>query len=133
MTNALFTAFKVSLLKADCDLDDSLKWCGVDHTDDTPVPATDDFLDDIIAGGRVGTSAALASKTFTAGTFDAADTVATAVTGDQFESIILYDDTPGTDATRDLIVFWDTATGLPCTPNGGDITLSYNASGIFAI
>lgn len=135
MANALFTQYQVALLKADADLDDSIKLVGVDHADDTPVPATDDFLDDIAAAARVGTSGAFANKTFVAGAFDADDVVVSTVTGDQFESFILYDDTPGTEATKDLIVFFDTATGLPLTPNGGDITYQWDsgANKIFKI
>jgi hypothetical protein len=135
LANALFTSFKVALLQADCDLDDSIKVVLVDHADDTPVPATDDFLDDISAPSRVATSGALASKTFTAGVFDAADLVLTAVTGDAFESVVFFNDTPGTEATKDLILFLDTATGLPTTPNGADITLVWDsgANRIFSL
>jgi hypothetical protein len=31
------------------------------------------------------------------------------------------------------MVYWDTATGLPLTPNGGDVNVTFNASGIFKI
>lgn len=135
MANALFTVFKSALLTADCDLDDSLLLVFVDHADDTPVAATDDFLDDILAAARVATSSALASKTFTGGVFDAADKTFTAVTGDVFESVVMYNNTPATEATKDLILFIDTATGLPATPNGGDITVAFDngANKIFAI
>jgi hypothetical protein len=57
--------------------------------------------------------------------FDADDITLTAVTGDQFESIVVYRDT-GTESTSDLIAFFDTATGLPFTPSGGDITISWD-------
>lgn len=135
MANALFTSFKVALLQADCDLDDSIKVILVDHADDTPVPATDDFLDDILAAARVATSGALASKTFTAGVFDAADLVLTAVTGDAFESVVFFNDTPAAETAKDLILFLDTATGLPTTPNGADITLVWDsgANRIFSL
>lgn len=135
MANALFASAKEQFLKADLDLDDSLKVIGVDHADDTPVPATDDFLDDISAPARVFTSGALASKTFTGGVFDAADLTIATVTGDQFESLVIFNDTPGTEATKDLIAFIDTATGLPCTPNGADITIQWDsgANKIFAL
>jgi len=135
LANAVFTSFKVALLKADCDLDDSIKFVFVDHADDTPVPATDDFLDDISAPSRVATSGALANKTFTAGVFDADDNVVSAVTGDAFESIVFFDDTPGTEATKDLILYLDTATGLPTTPNGADITVVFDsgANKIFSL
>ena len=135
MANALFASFKQQLLNADCDLDDSIKFIGVDHADDTPNVSTDDFLDDITAPARVFTSGALASKTFAAGVFDAADLTISTVTGDQFESLVMFNDTPGTEATKDLILYLDTATGLPCTPNGADITLQFDngANKIFAL
>lgn len=135
MANALFASYKQQLLQADCDLDDSIKLIFVDHADDTPVPATDDFLDDILAAARVATSGALATKTFTGGVFDAADITLPTVTGDPFESIVLFNDTPATEATKDLILFLDTATGLPTTPNGADITVQWDAGAnkIFAI
>jgi hypothetical protein len=110
----------------------------VDHADDTPVLATDDFLSDIASAARIpaiGSAPSLASKTIgtvAAGVADAADTVFTSLTGDQAESLILFKNT-GTDTTSDLIAYWDTATGLPLTPNGGDVTVQWNASGIFQI
>ena len=64
--------------------------------------------------------------------FDAADTVFTALTGDASESLILFKDT-GVESTSDLIVRWDTATGLPLTPNGGDVTVAWAGGGIITI
>ncbi|MGE0228853.1 MAG: hypothetical protein AB7U23_10125 [Dehalococcoidia bacterium] len=127
MANALFDSYRSQALSADCDLDDSIVLVFVDHADDNPNVSTDDFLDDIAAGGRVGTSGAFASKTYTAGVFDAADVTVTSVSGDQFESIVIYNNTPGTEATKDLIAKIDTATGLPTTPNGGDITVAWDS------
>jgi hypothetical protein len=120
------------------DLDaDTIKAVFVDHTDDTPAVA-DDFLDDILNAGRVPTAQtgpALASKTIgtvAVGVFDAADTVFTALTGDQAESLVLYKAT-GTDSSSDLICRWDTATGLPLTPNGADVTVAWAAGGILTV
>lgn len=130
MTNALFVAAKVSFLKGALDLDNDVKIVAVDHADDTPVAATDDFLDDIAAGARVTTSGNVANKTFTAGTFDHDDITISTVTGDPFESLVWYYDSTvaGTSA---LFVFVDTATGLPFTPSGGNITIAVHASGVF--
>jgi len=45
--------------------------------------------------------------------------------------LVKYDATP---ANSTLIATWDSATtGLPVTPNGGDITVTWNASGILQI
>src|SRR3990167_6840634 len=128
MANALFAAYRENCLDSSApDLSTlTIEVIGVDHADDTPVPATDDFLDDILAGARVGIWTPLASKTITAGTFDAADITDTAQSGDQYESLVIYEQS-GSDATADLIAFIDTATGLAFTPSGGDVTLAFDA------
>jgi len=83
--------------------------------------------------GVVGTPVSLGSKTVASGLFDAADSVFTSVTGATAEALILYVDT-GTPATSRLIVYMDTGVGgLPVTPNGGNINLTWNASGIFQL
>lgn len=113
---------------------DTIKVVGVDHGTDTPVPATDQFLSDITAGARIFTSAGLANKSGASGVFDADDITITAVTGASIESIVLYKDT-GSAATSPLILYVDTATGLPFTPNGGDLTIQWDngANKIFAL
>lgn len=82
--------------------------------------------------GVIGTPATLGTKTFTNGVFDAADTTWTAVSGASVEAIIIYIDT-GVAATSPLIAYIDSGTGLPVTPNGGDIISTWNGSGIFAL
>ena len=135
MASALFAKAKKAFLDGDIDLlTDNIKVVLVDSADYTLDLANHDFLDDIAAGARVGTSGNLANKTTTGGVFDADDVTITSVTGDQFEYIIIYKDT-GTAGTSNLIACIDTATGLPCTPNGGDITITWDsgASKIFAL
>lgn len=134
MANALFSSYKENMLGSGTRVvlvTDTIKVMGVDHTDDTPVPATDNFLDDILAAARVG-SATLATKVVTAGAFDSADAVFSALSGDQFESLVLFKDT-GVESTSDLLAFYDTATGLPFTPSGGDVNIVVNASGWFSL
>lgn len=112
----------------------TLKAMFVDHADDTPL-AADNFIDDILSAARVPAIAScpvLASKTVGSvgvGIFDAADTVFTALTGDASESLELFEDS-GSEATSDTIARWDTATGLPLTPNGANVTVSWAAGGI---
>ena len=111
---------------------DNIKCVLVDTADYTVSINSHDFLDDIASGARVATSGNLASKTSTLGTADAADVTFSAVTGDPSEAVVIYKDT-GNAATSALIAYIDTATGLPVTPNGGDITVQWNASGIFTL
>lgn len=96
--------------------------------------AAHDFLDDIPGGARIAVSSALASKTVTNGVADAADKTFPTVTGASVEAIVLYKHT-GTDSTSRLICYIDTGTGLPVTPNGGDITVAWDngANKIFAL
>jgi hypothetical protein len=73
-------------------------------------------------------TAALASITLTGGVFDAADVTFTAVsnTHPQITQLVIYADT-GTASNSPLICQIDSAsTGLPITPNGGDITISFD-------
>jgi hypothetical protein len=132
MASALYTPFKKLLLDGDIDLlTDNIKVVLVDAADYT-FSAAHDFLDDVAAGARVATSGNLASKTTTSGSFDSDNVTFTAVTGDVSEAVILYKDT-GVASTSPLIAYIDTATGLPVTPNGGDITVTVHASGWFSL
>ena len=132
MANSLYTKGKEALLGALNLSSDTIKAQLIDAADYTVNLSTHDNLDDVPAGARVGTAVALGSKTLTNGVFDAADVTFTAVTGDPSEAVILYKDS-GVESTSTLIAYFDTATGLPVTPTGVDITVSWNASGIFSI
>ena len=126
MDNALFDTGRAAFLSADVDwLADNIKVTLIDVADYTVNLATHDFYDDVAAAGKVATSGNLASKTATAGVADAADVTFTAVTGDPCEALVIWKDT-GTAATSQLIAYIDTATGLPVTPNGGNITVTWD-------
>ena len=127
MANALYGLGRESFLKGEISWSsDNIKTVLVDLADYTANLSTDQFLSDIAAGGRVATSANLASKTTTLGSADAADVTFSAVTGDISEALVIYQDT-GTAGTSRLIAYIDTATGLPVTPNGGDIQVQWSA------
>lgn len=79
-----------------------------------------------IVGGSAGRSAAFLDKTTTAGAADAADITFSGISGASIEAIVLYRDASGVDANSDLIAYIDTATGLPITPNGGDIIVTWD-------
>ena len=85
------------------------------------------------SGSIVGSAVTLASKTVTDNVFDAADVTFTSVSGVSVEALIIYKDT-GTGSTSPLIAYIDVAaSGLPVTPNGNNIDVQFNASGIFAL
>lgn len=83
------------------------------------------------AGGATLTSTVVA---YTAGTntlnFDAADTVWTGSTITARFAVV-YDSTPGTDATRPLICYVDF--GADVVSSGGSFTIVWDAAGIISV
>lgn len=134
MANALYPKAAEQLWQGGINLSSgSVKWVLVDLGTYT-YSATHEFLSSIPSGARLATSAALASKTFTNGVFDAADPTLTDPGGGATgEALVLFIDT-GSDTTSRLILFLDTGvTGLPMTLDGTNDTIQHNASGIAAL
>jgi hypothetical protein len=126
MANSLYDLGRESFLKGEISWSgDNIKACLVDSASYTPDTAADQFLSDL--SGVVATSGNLTSKTTTDGVADAADVTFSSVTGNQSEYIVVYQDT-GTPSTSRLIALVDTATGLPVTPNGGDIVVQWDSA-----
>lgn len=132
MANVVYPEGKDALLTGEIDLlSDAIKVALL--TDAYTYNAAHNFHDDLT--GIVATSAALGSKTVSAGVFDAADVTFTALTGSEVERWVLFKDT-GTSGTSPLIAFFDTkagATPISFTPSGVDYIISWSASGIFSI
>lgn len=140
MANAIYPKWKAALLQnsADSDLDGTGAtgvWAALyDVGAGGAYDAADEFYSDLSAG-IVGTPVEIgATKSYTSGIFDGADVTWTSVSGAQCEAIVIYRKNAGADTTWRLVAYLDTnVTGLPVTPNGGNITVAWNASGIFAL
>lgn len=87
--------------------------------------AAHQFYSDL--SGVVGTDQELASKTFVSGLLDAADSTFPSVTGASVEAVVLYVKNAGANTTWRLVGYID---GISVTPNGGNIGVTWNASGI---
>jgi hypothetical protein len=112
----------------------NIKFILYDETDDA-LNLADQDIADIVAGGRTATSGNIAGQTVgvaAVGAFDHDNYTFTAQAGDQFESLTYYKDS-GVESTSPLICNIDSATGLPMTPNGGDIIWTPAAGGVFQI
>ena len=137
MANALYPKWKEALIQnsADSDLDGSGTtgvYAVLIDTGTYTYNATHQYYSDL--SGIVGTGVELGTKTYTNGVLDAADSTFTAVTGATAEAIVLYRKNAGANTTWRLVAYIDSGfTGLPVTPNGGDIVVQWNASGIFAL
>lgn len=126
MANRLYDKAREGFLNGDISWrDDDIKIALVNLNLYVPNFATDEFLSSVSGVALVDVSDPLAGKTTDAGVADAADPTLTSVTGVEFHAVIFFQDT-GVEATSRLISFWDDAVGLPYTPTGGNITLTFS-------
>ena len=138
MANALYPLWKQEILKANADAElDSAEgatgvFCALVDTGTYTYSAAHQFYSSL--SGVVGTDQEILTKTQVTGTFDGTNLTYTAVTGATVEALVLYRKNAGANTTWPLIAYLDTSiTGIPVTPNGGDITITWNASGIFTL
>lgn len=126
MANALYDKGREAFLTGDIDwLNDNIKVTLVDTNDYTANLSTDQFYSSVPLAARIASSGNLSSKTAASGVADAADVLFTSVTGDVSEALVIWQDT-GVEASSRLIAYIDVASGLPVTPNGGDITVQWD-------
>lgn len=133
MANAIYPKFKEAWMdgSSNTDINDGTVKVALIDTGTYTYSAAHDFYDDVT--GVVGTPQTIANTTVTNGLFDGDNVTFTAVSGATVEALIIYVDT-GSAATSRLVAYIDTGvTGLPVTPNGGDITITWHASGIFQL
>lgn len=133
MANAIYPIYKQALLDglSNIDLNNGTVKVALVDTGTYTYSAAHDFLNDL--SGVVGTAQTIANTTVTNGLFDGDDVTFSSVTGNSAEALVIYIDT-GTASTSRLVAYIDTGvTNLPVTPNGGDIDVTWNASGIFQL
>ena len=94
----------------------------------SPVQNTDEFYSVAVSGGNiVSAGVTLGTKTNSLGQLSAANTTWSAVTGSQVTQLVGYV-AGGSPGTNDYILFNDSVgTNLPVTPNGGNITATWDA------
>lgn len=126
MANTLFDKARQRFLEAQINwLTDTIKVLLVSTTAYTVNASTHEFLSDISGSARIAGPITLTGKSTAGGAADGADVTFPAVTGGAIGAIVIYSDT-GTESTSPLIAYLDTATGLPITPNGGDIIVTWD-------
>lgn len=128
MANTLYDSGREAFLDGDISwASDDIKVILVEGY--TANAATHTVLDDITGAGGgtiVATSGSLTNKTSTDGVADADDVTFSEVpAGDPCDHLVIYQDTGNTSTSR-LIGSIDSGTGLPLTPNGGDVTVQWD-------
>lgn len=138
MANAIYPKYKQSLLNGDSETaltgsGNTGLYVALVDTGTYTYSNTHQFYSDL-STSVVGTPQEITSVTLTNGVVDGDDVTFTSVSGDSVEAVVLYRKNAGADTTWRLVGYIDTSvTGLPVTPNGGDITINWNASGIFQL
>jgi hypothetical protein len=137
MTNAIYPKYKQSLLAGDANT--ALTGSGATglfvalvDTGTYTYSAAHQFYSDL--SGIVGTDQEITAPTLTGGVVDGGDVTFPSVSGASAEAFVLYRKNAGANTTWRLVAYIDTGqTGLPVTPNGGNIVVTWNAAGIFAL
>lgn len=137
MANKLYPRYKEALLGAGVNLATGTIKAQLVDTGAYTYSDTHQYLAAVPSAARIGTAVTLASKTVANGAFDAADVTFSSVpagsgSASAVEAIVIYRDS-GAEGTSELVAFIDTATGLPITPNGGNVSVVWDAGGIFAL
>lgn len=126
MADAFYTKFKEGTLNGAFQVDfdtDTIKAGLFRSSAYTVNLATDDFLDD--AGSPI--AEATLTPTVSGANVDAADFSFSSVgAGAEIDLLVIYKDT-GTPATSPLVAKYD----ISVTPNGNDINVTVNGSGLF--
>lgn len=139
MANALYPKFKEALCNKLHDLDTDNIVAILQKSANYTYSASDAFVAAVVAGGAsIARSGTLGSPTIALGVFDTADFTFTAVGAAAASGQLILENNngagAGADAARMLIAFYDTGmTGMPVTPNGGDINVTVHASGWFSL
>lgn len=132
MANALLDPGREGFLAGEIDWNTAVIKCSLVRG--YTFSAAHKFVSDATTAGAVlvATSGALTSIAVANGVADAADVTFTAVpSGAAITSILVYQSSAvggGADVAataQRLIAYYDTGTGLPVTPNGGDITVAW--------
>jgi hypothetical protein len=151
-TNALFMAFKARAISSSTSLITGPTWGTTalgDLDSETLVNCvlTDNGVIDIsevthqdvadvttafVPTPVVMTGTAITNPSSATVRWDANDVTFTSVSGATCEQVVTYFETAGATSTDILICkFGVQSNGLPVTPNGGNIVVQWNASGIF--
>lgn len=135
MANAVYPKFKESLLAADSNVS-----MNQNTTTDGPYcalvtaaytySASHQYYSSL--SGVSGTDQRIANPTVTTGLFDGDDvTYSTVAAGSAITALVIYRKNSGANTTWRLFCYIDTGvTGLPVTPNGGSIAITWSGSGI---
>lgn len=130
----IYPLYKEALLSGadDVALDSSNVVISLIDTDVISHSNTDQFYSDLDANGVIG-SASLENVTVANGTFNADDISIVPESNTESEALLIWINTANTETSRLVAWLQDSVTGLPIIPNGSNVEITWNASGIFRL
>lgn len=132
MANVGYPLGMKAMLDALVDYDDDTIQVALIDTETVSYNAGHQYYSSV-QSGVVGSPGTIANTSTTGGVFDGDDVTLTDVEGDPAAALVIFKST-GSAASSPLLWWIDTGvTGLPVTPNGGDITIQWDADGIFEL
>lgn len=137
MANAIYSKYLQSLLDGDSNTTltgsgSTGVWAALVDTGTYTFSDSHQYYSDL--SGIVGTDVEVENTTTTNGVIDGDNITFSTVSGSTVEALVLYRKNAGANTTWRLIAYIDTnVTGLPVTPSGGDIGVTWNATGICKI
>ena len=139
MPNAIYDKYKQALLggTANVSLTDETVKISLINANTESYVSTDEFYDDVTVANGVIATATLQNITVTNGVVDADDvsfaSVTDTTTDGDAEALLIWIDTANT-ATSRLVAWMDTnIDGLPITPDGSNVDITWSSQGIFKL
>lgn len=132
MANAIYDKYKESLMggAANVALDSETVKISLIDTAEEVFTSTDQFYSDV---ANVVATETLANVSITNGVLNADDIRFESVSGASAEALLIWIDT-GDANTSHLVAWMDTnIDGLPITPDGSNVDITWSTSGIFKL
>lgn len=137
MANVIYDKYKEALLSAanNVSLSGEVVKISLVDSGQTMFGSTDEFVADLNSANGIISTSTLTGTTVASGVFDADDVVFVDVanTEPESEALMIWIDTG--DANTDRLVAWMDANivGLPITPDGANVNITWSTSGIFKL
>ncbi len=131
MANALYNKARQSFLEGQLSWATAVTKVIMVDTANYVFDAAHQFISSVPAVARITAPTLMIEKTTVDGAADAKDVTFTAVVGPTIEALVIYVEVLDValavdEAASTLLAYIDSATGLPITPNGGDIIVTWD-------
>lgn len=136
MANVIYNKYKEALMSASADVSlvSSNVVISLIDSNYTVFSSDDEFYSDLLdVGSGIVAETSLSNTSVTDGVLKADDVLFTSVSGAQSEALLIWINTGDANTAR-LVAWMDTdIDGLPITPDGSNVDITWSTSGIFKL